>query len=114
MLEITTPFPPSVNHYWFRNRNGTVRVGAAGVIFRQKVCIICRGKKPFEGKIMVRIEVYPPDRRRRDLDNLLKAPLDALQHAGIYADDYQIESLTIVRRSPVKDGSLRIEIMAVD
>lgn len=38
---------------------------------------------------------FMPDAKRRDLDNLLKAPLDAMQHAGIYLDDSQIRRLLI-------------------
>jgi hypothetical protein len=30
------------------------------------------------------IIVHPPDRRRRDIDNVQKALLDALQHGGAY------------------------------
>jgi len=46
-----------------------------------------------------------PDRRKRDLDNLLKCPLDALHHAKIICDDSQIDKITISRcqiSSPAK------------
>jgi crossover junction endodeoxyribonuclease RusA len=48
------------------------------------------------GKAPVRIDmvISPPDRRRRDLDNVLKAILDGIQHAGIIEDDAQVESLS--------------------
>ena len=54
-----------------------------------------KGKKQFQGKVKVTIEAYRPDKRRRDLDNLLKAPLDALTHAGVYQDDELIVDLRI-------------------
>lgn len=38
-----------------------------------------------------------PDRRARDLDNLCKAPLDALVKAGVMADDSLIVDLRIYR-----------------
>ena len=38
-----------------------------------------------------------PDRRKRDLDNILKALQDSLQAAGVYKDDCQIDLLTVKR-----------------
>jgi crossover junction endodeoxyribonuclease RusA len=43
----------------------------------------------------MRVLAYPPDHRRRDLDNLAKAILDALQHAGVYGNDCQVKLLTL-------------------
>lgn len=44
---------------------------------------------------MVGICAHFPDLRRRDLDNLLKAPLDALTASGMWDDDSQIHALAI-------------------
>jgi crossover junction endodeoxyribonuclease RusA len=63
----------------------------------------------FPGQVSVTIDAYPPDRRRRDLDNVLKAALDALTHCGIWADDSQVAELRI-RRMPVSDNP-RAEII---
>jgi Holliday junction resolvase RusA-like endonuclease len=43
------------------------------------------------------VEVYVPDRRKRDLDNLHKGILDSLTHAGVWGDDSQIDDLRIYR-----------------
>jgi len=52
-----------------------------------------------------------PDRRRRDLDNLLKSLLDAITHAGIWDDDSQVKHLEIREfgREP-PDGRIFVEI----
>jgi len=56
------------------------------------------------------MDAFPPDRRRRDLDNIQKPVLDALEHAGVYEDDSQVD-LLITRRGPVSDGgSIRVQI----
>jgi crossover junction endodeoxyribonuclease RusA len=47
------------------------------------------------------VEAFPPDARRRGLDNLLKAPLDGLQHAGVVVDDSQFDALSIKRMQSV-------------
>ena len=57
------------------------------------------------GRVKLDIVANVPDRRRRDLDNILKSMLDAL--AGhIYQDDSQIVDLRIVRGEVVKGGSV--------
>ncbi|ENJ3263458.1 RusA family crossover junction endodeoxyribonuclease, partial [Escherichia coli] len=49
----------------------------------------------------------------RDLDNILKAPLDALTHAGLLMDDEQFDEINIVRGKPVSGGRLEIIITEV-
>ena len=62
-----------------------------------------------EDRLIVTIEAYPPDKRKRDLDNILKSLLDALQHAGMYPDDSQIDVLSIARKTTFK-GIVRVTI----
>jgi len=49
------------------------------------------------GRLSVEIHAYPPDKRIRDLDGMLKAMLDALTEARVWDDDSQIDRLSIVR-----------------
>ena len=56
------------------------------------------------------ITANPPDLRKRDLDNLLKQTLDALQHAGIYLDDSQIDYILIRRGIKASAGNLEVDI----
>ena len=56
----------------------------------------------------VQITVVPPDRRRRDKDNLLaslKAAFDGAQDAGLIADDSGLTYLPITITEPDKDGA---------
>ena len=75
-------------------------------------CALWRRVKRFEAddRLQVIIYAHPPDKRRRDLDNLLKATLDAIQHAGVYPDDSQIDEILIMRGDVRKSGELEITI----
>jgi len=101
-VEVALPYPPSVNRYW-RSVNGRVVLSREGRAYREHAQHLARQSKPFRGEVWLRIVVSPPDRRNRDMDNVLKAILDALQHAGVYLDDSQVSEL-YVRRCPVKKG----------
>lgn len=111
MLEIELPYPPSINHYWRRVGPRTL-ISREGRRFRRRVLAIlaARGVRPLAGRLEVEVEVFPPDRRRRDLDNTLKGLIDALERGGAYADDNQIVRLTIQRREPVVGGKTVVRI----
>jgi crossover junction endodeoxyribonuclease RusA len=68
------------------------------------------GPLPLTGALAVEVKLHPPDRRRRDLDNLLKALLDALQHAGVYADDSLIDRLSVEKGEVAVGGKAVVVI----
>jgi len=107
----TLPYPPSVNRYW-RHVGARTLISREGRTFRKNVCALLDGggprKPPADGRIALAMDAFPPDRRRRDLDNIQKATLDALEHAGVYLDDSQIDLLLTRRRDRVKGGRLEV------
>lgn len=111
MIELELPLPPSVNHYWRRVGSRTL-ISRGGRAFRRQVCSIlaAEGVRPMDGRLEMTIDVYPPDRRRRDLDNLQKGLLDALAHGGAYLDDSQIDRLVVQRRRVARFGKVRVRI----
>jgi len=110
---LTLPYPPSVNHYWRRVGPRTL-ISRQGRAYRKDVCALLGGsgvrKPPSGGRIALAMDAFPPDHRRRDLDNIAKSVLDALEHAGVYEDDSQIDLLLTRRREPVKGGRLEVRI----
>jgi Holliday junction resolvase RusA-like endonuclease len=62
----------------------------------------------------VLIYLYPKDKRKIDLDNRLKACLDAMQDAGVYDDDEQIDYLTIQRAAIKSGGGVKVTIEVID
>jgi crossover junction endodeoxyribonuclease RusA len=111
-IYLELPYPPSVNHYWGQSGNRRF-IGKKGVAFRAAVlnAAIEAGTSPLEGRLAVHIDLYPPDRRKRDLDNVLKSLLDACEHAGCYINDSQIDEIHITRKSVINDGSCEIAIL---
>jgi len=112
----TLPYPPSINHYWRRVGPRTL-ISREGRTFRTNVCALLGGggprKPPAGGRIALCMDAFPPDRRRRDLDNLIKATADALQHAGVYEDDSLIDLLLVRRRNAVAGGRLDVQVVAL-
>ena len=107
MIELTLPWPPSVNHYW-RSFKGRAILSKEGREYRTRIVLAVKALrlKPFPASARLRVSfvAYPPDRRRRDLDNLLKPLLDGLEHAGLFPDDGAVDRLSIERGSAVWPG----------
>ncbi|SJF26609.1 endonuclease [Shigella sonnei] len=113
--EFILPYPPTVNTYW-RRRGSTYFVSKVGERYRRDVTLIVRQQRlklNLSGRLAIKIIAEPPDKRRRDLDNILKAPLDALTHAGLLIDDEQFDEINIVRGQLVPGGRLGVKIYEI-
>ncbi len=120
-MKFILPFPPSVNAYWRSPNKGAAKgkllVSEAGRRFKHAVraAIIEQLKaipRPSAANAEVAIVLYPPDYRRRDLDNYNKALFDALTFAGIWEDDSQVKRMAIEWGENVKGGRVEISITA--
>lgn len=111
MIELELPYPPSTNHY-YRHLGPRTLISREGRRFRERVLSILEASRPrpFEGPIAVQVDVYPPDHRRRDIDNVQKSLFDALQHGGVYRDDSQIVRLVIEKRECVLGGRTVVRV----
>ena len=111
--EFSMPFPPSVNMYFTHSRHhGRKILGKRGRAYKND-CMEALESLGLCGegiteRVSVVIHMRPPTIAKRDLDNYLKAPLDALSDAEFWDDDSQIDSLKIVRKEKVKGGRLDV------
>ena len=69
-----------------------------------------RPAKPLSGRLWVEVLAYPPDRRRRDLDNLGKASFDSLTHALVIEDDGLFDDMRFIRAGTTDGGMLKVTI----
>lgn len=116
MIELTLPYPPSVNRYWRSVRVGKrsqVLVSEAGRKFQAAVrdaVLLARANKQYSERLVVDVMLYPADARKRDIDNSLKSLLDALGKAGVYIDDSQIDVLRVSRKEWCSGGKCEVVI----
>lgn len=119
MIELTLPLPPSINSYWrsTATKRGplgiTVYISEKGQKFRANVIatvLQARANKKLTCRLQVDLVIHPADKRVQDIDNRIKATLDALTHAGVYADDSQIDRLIVCRGEIIKGGQCRVLI----
>lgn len=96
-------FPPSTNTY-YRRAGNKIHLSASGRRFKEDSAIdvfAALGRvEPLTGRIGVQLELAAPNKTRdTDIDNRVKATLDALQGI-LFVNDGQIDQL-IVRRLPI-------------
>ncbi|EKT55482.1 RusA family crossover junction endodeoxyribonuclease [Providencia sneebia] len=113
-LSLILPFPPSVNACW-RNINGKTLISAKGRAFRVNAMAsiytqLRKRPSAITDLVTVTVKMHPPSKRRMDTDNYLKAPFDALTHAGVWKDDAQVKRVEIEWGEVVKGGRFEITI----
>lgn len=101
------PYPPTINNYWTLG-NGRLYVSPGGHAYRRRVATILDGVQTFSGNVQIAVFVYPPDRRKRDIDNILKCLLDSLTEAGLWHDDSQVTRLLVERHGTLRGGAVEL------
>ena len=113
LVVLTLPYPPSSNHLYATRADNRRHLSQSGRAFHRQVqqVVLSTGARmanderararwcpwPMTGRLIASLYVYPPDRRRRDIENVSKIVWDALKGVGLYQDDSQIDELHIYR-----------------
>lgn len=101
MIHLVLTFPPSINRLWRTVKGRVIKSEeyrkwiAANQVY---------GLKTIGGKFKLTMQCSPPDKRRRDIDNLPKATLDLLQAIGAVVDDCNLEHLDLSWKRDLAPG----------
>lgn len=113
-LNIILPYPPSVNRSWRVTKKGKMYLSKPVLHYRKEVWALTFGKEKFgDAKLKVEMKVFPPNNRRHDLDNRIKQTFDALQHANVFNDDYQVNQLTMEKCEVFEGGKIELSIREI-
>jgi len=117
IVEFFLPWAPSTNHVWQVGK----RDGRASVYRSQKYDTFLNDVRAlaFLGKIpaierapsyKVVLSCYPPNARKYDIDNRIKATLDALTRIGFWEDDALVNEVTAKKCQIKKGGLMKISV----
>ena len=102
---VLRPYPPSANRLVRHTRAGHYpskaylawKKEADRYLLTQKAAGLTLPPEPWAAAITVETRLHPPDRRRRDLDNVgAKAILDRLTDWRIIVDDSQVQRIVML------------------
>ncbi|MFH1011488.1 MAG: RusA family crossover junction endodeoxyribonuclease [bacterium] len=113
-MRILLPWPPSVNNLYV-NVGKARRLTQRGKDYCELVAELLLEQgitKRFskDRRLGIEITAWPPDKRIRDLDNLLKAPCDAMKKAKLYPDDSQFNHILIHKGGEVYDELIELTL----
>jgi crossover junction endodeoxyribonuclease RusA len=89
-VELTMPFPPSINDYYGHRKYGGTYLKQPVRKYLEYVPWLIKkqaGKIKFDKRVQITKTFCAPDKKRRDEDNHLKALNDALTKSGVIKDD---------------------------
>jgi crossover junction endodeoxyribonuclease RusA len=116
---VILPLPPSVNAYWrsvpaTRNRRARVLISEAGRAFKDaaRLAAAAQCRVPLSGDVRLSGVVYFQN-KRRDLDNVFKPLLDALQ-GWAYINDSQVAHIDFRRAIDCHRPRVELTISRVD
>ena len=119
MIEINLSWPdtkklsPNSRAHWAIKHRAAKEANSEGYWQAYKVWDV---DKKFEGDIVAQYTFYPPDNRRRDLDNLLSSMKHATDgvFVAIGADDSSIQQTVVEWGDVVRGGKVTLRLEEID
>lgn len=119
------PWPPTVNHFHqpvvMRSGKKPVARIIKGAKARQysadmaeHLMILGLAGEQLAGRLSVVLTLHPPTLAKYDIDNRTKGVFDALSESGFWADDEQVDVLTIFKGDKIKGGKVILKVTSLD
>lgn len=110
-IQVQIPWPPSANRYW-RIWNRGLIISKEAREYKKTIRQLSHMWPEWDsdGRLNIQITAFPPDKRARDLDNLLKITLDSLEGAKMFENDSQFDKIEIERGDVFVGGRLNVSI----
>ena len=110
-ITLVLDFPPSANTY-YRTYRGRAVLSEAGRNYKihVKTSWVLSGHSQLSGRLSVEVQLQAPTKRKYDIDNRIKPLLDALQDAGVFADDEAVDDIHVMRGPIIKRGMCVVDI----
>ncbi len=113
------PWPPSTNRLWRSPNRGPLKgrhlLSKEARAYKAEVAAIIAVQMyeaavaPMPGRVGVRLVACPPDRRKRDLDNIIKIVLDSCK-GQCFDDNANIDHLEVLRGDLAPPGSIEVTV----
>jgi crossover junction endodeoxyribonuclease RusA len=115
VVELWLPFPPSANRLW-RTGSGRVFKSAEYSGWLIEAAVEARKQKfnKFIGAYKLSMTAARPDKRKRDLDNLIKPVSDLLASIGAIENDSQAEQINLRWVTTGEGIAVRIEPVGIE
>lgn len=120
-FSLVLPWPPSMNHVWrvglrkayLDSQVQAFRIRALAAVKAARISGTAPSE-PLSGPVAVMLECFPPDRKRRDLDNLPKAVFDAMTKARVWNDDSQVQLMLPFWGPRRKGGRIEVSVLPLE
>ena len=114
-IELHLPFPPSANRLW-RRSGERIHKSSRYTDWLRDAGFLAMSQRPasLAGPYRLSILATRPDRRKRDLDNLVKPTNDLLKTIGVVADDSDCEAIHMRWVTDGEGLTVRIEKAGVE
>lgn len=112
MISLSLPYPPTTNNL-YRNTRGKGRVKTQRYLTWLRAAgneVLMQRQKPIAGYVVLNIQLGKPDKRKRDLSNLIKACEDLLVQHGLIEDDSMVAKLTIQWNPYLQKGACKVDV----
>ena len=95
MIKLELPLAPSTNRLWKVGKGGRMYRSPEYVALLEEASWMVKSqtKDQILGQYIVHISATKPDKRRRDLDNLLKSTSDLLVKTKVVEDDSECKAI---------------------